>query len=361
MSSRPYFLFTFVCLALSALVSCGTPGAPQPPSLRVPKPVDDLTAMRKGGQVLLTWTPPTQTTDGENLKHVGTTEVCRGVNDFPMIHCDEKVATLNDAQVEHWTKGTMAARKDYTDTLPASLETKSPLEYATYALNDLNPNGKSGGLSKQVRVPLAPTLVAPAGLAAKVTAEGVVLSWTGVKPEVANPALHYFYRVFRRSATDDQKPELIAGEVAVADEETSSFVDRNIEWEQNYAYRVAGITQIQQPGKEAVEVMDPNVRDKILSRPRAKEWLHWEQKEPTLHEVRQKYGAQLSDEDLILHYFAGEDYVKALPDHGKPKEYIDATQPLVKIIEQLSKRKDSNQVYIERPGFTVRMERRAGT
>ena len=53
-----------------------------------------------------------------------------------------------------------------------------------------------------------------------------------------------------------------------------------------------------------------------------------------------------------MHYFAGEDYVKALPDHGKPREYIDATQPLVKIIEQLAKRKDSNQVYIKQPGFT---------
>jgi hypothetical protein len=48
-----------------------------------------------------------------------------------------------------------------------------------------------------------------------------------------------------------------------------------------------------------------------------------------------------------------------LPDHGKPREYLDATQPLVKIIEQLAKRKDSNQVYIQRPGFTIRMEKRS--
>jgi hypothetical protein len=67
----------------------------------------------------------------------------------------------------------------------------------------------------------------------------------------------------------------------------------------------------------------------------------------------------LSDEDLILYYFAGEDYVKALPDHGKPREYLDATQPLVKIIEQLSQRKESNQVFIKRPGFSVRMEKRS--
>jgi oxaloacetate decarboxylase alpha subunit len=113
-------------------------------------------------------------------------------------------------------------------------------------------------------------------------------------------------------------------------------------------------------GKEAVEVMDPNVKDKILNRPRAKEWTHWEQPEPTLHELRQKYGVHLSDEDLILHYFAGEDYVKALPNGGRPREYLDGTQPLVNIIEQLAKRKESNQVFIKQPGFTIRMEKRSG-
>jgi len=112
-------------------------------------------------------------------------------------------------------------------------------------------------------------------------------------------------------------------------------------------------------GKEGAELMDAQVKDKILSRPRAREWSQWEQPAPSLHEMRQKYGIHLSDEDLILHYFAGADYVKALPDHGKPREYLDATQPLVKIIEQLAKRKDSNQVYIKQPGFTVRMEKRA--
>jgi oxaloacetate decarboxylase alpha subunit len=112
-------------------------------------------------------------------------------------------------------------------------------------------------------------------------------------------------------------------------------------------------------GKEGAALMDPQVKDKILSRPRARDWTHWEQPEPSLREVRQKYGVHLSDEDLILRYFAGEDYVKALPDDGKPREYLDATQPLVKLIEQLAKRKGSNQVFIRQPGFTVRMERRA--
>jgi oxaloacetate decarboxylase alpha subunit len=112
-------------------------------------------------------------------------------------------------------------------------------------------------------------------------------------------------------------------------------------------------------GKEGAEFMDPDVKEKILSRPRAKEWKEWEQPEPTLHQVRQKYGALLSDEELILHYFAGPDYVNALPNGGQPREYLDARQPLVKLLEQIAKQRDNNRIYIRRPGLTVRMEKRA--
>jgi hypothetical protein len=232
------------------LAGCGLPGAPQPPSLAVPKPVDDLAASRKGDRVVLTWTPPTQTTDGENIRHAGTTEVCRGVSDFPMAHCDEKLATVNDAQVERWTKNTLATRRDYTDTLPASLQLQNPLGDATYALSDFNRSGRTAGLSNQVLVPLAPTLPAPQSLGTKVTADGVLLSWTGSQPPVENPALKYLYRVFRKDTNGD-KPEVIAGEVPSSD---SSFLDREFEWEQHYTYRIAGITQVQRAGKEPVEV-----------------------------------------------------------------------------------------------------------
>jgi oxaloacetate decarboxylase alpha subunit len=105
--------------------------------------------------------------------------------------------------------------------------------------------------------------------------------------------------------------------------------------------------------------MDPQVKDKILSRPRAKEWIQWKQPEPSLNEIRQRFGANISDEELIMRFFAGDDSVDALPDSGKPRAYLDATQPLVKIIEQLAKRKECNQVYIKQPGFSIRLEKRS--
>jgi len=255
MSARVHLLFSPLVLGgLVWLAGCGTPGAPQAPSLRVPRAVADLQATRKGDRVLLSWSPATQTTDGENIRHAGTTEVCRGINDFPMVKCDEKLAALTDAQVEHYTKGTLAARRDYADTLPVEQQQRSPLGFATYAVSDLNTNGRSAGLSNQVRVPLAPTLRPPQDLKAIVTADGVVLSWSGQAVGTENPALHYLYRLFRRDAANEKKPELIAGEVPVTNDVAPAFTDRNIEWEQRYLYRLAAITVVQREGKEPLEI-----------------------------------------------------------------------------------------------------------
>ena len=252
MSSCPHRLLApLVLFGLFLLAACGIPGAPQAPSLRVPKPVDDLTATRKGDHVLLSWSPPTKTADHENIRQTGKTLVCRGINDFPMVHCDQTVDTLSDAQVEHWTKGTMVARHEYADTLPVAVQKQFPLGQATYAVSDLNPIGRTAGLSNQVLVPLAPTLPPPNDVKVDVTPEGAALSWTAAGSPIENPSLHFLYRVFRRHANDDKKPEVIAGETDAANH---SFLDRNIEWEQHYLYRVAPITQVQLGGKEVVEV-----------------------------------------------------------------------------------------------------------
>lgn len=243
-----------VCLAsLLCLAGCASPGAPQPPSLQLPKPVEDLTATRKGNSVLLTWTPPTQTTDGENIRHAGPTEICRSTDSILMVKCGQPVGTLNDAQVEHWTRGSMVARRDYNDTLPESLIQQNPTGFATYAMEDLNNRGKSGGLSNQVKVPLAPTLTAPSDVQANVTPEGVQLAWAQSGSPAANSSLSYLYRVFRQNQTDEKSPEMIVGEVPLAEGQTS-FLDRNIEWEKDYSYRIAPITRVQRPGSETIEV-----------------------------------------------------------------------------------------------------------
>jgi hypothetical protein len=243
-----------ICLAgLLCLAGCASPGAPQPPSLQLPKPVDDLTATRKGNSVLLTWTPATQTSDGENLRHAGATEICRSSDPMPLLKCGRPVAEVKDAQIEHYTRGSMVARHDYNDTLPTSLIQQNPTGFATYALEDQNTRGKSAGLSNQVKVSLAPTLPAPSGVDAKVLQDGVLLGWTGVTVPAANPALSYLYRVFRQSQGGEKTPEAVVGEVPV-NGGAASYLDRNIQWEQNYVYRIAPITRVRQAQGEPIEV-----------------------------------------------------------------------------------------------------------
>jgi oxaloacetate decarboxylase alpha subunit len=111
-------------------------------------------------------------------------------------------------------------------------------------------------------------------------------------------------------------------------------------------------------GKEGPLVMDRNIKDKILSRPRAKEWQGWTPPELSLGEVRRKFGgANVSDEELILRVIAGESAVNAMLGAGAPKEYLNASQPLVALIGEISRRKDCRQVFIEKNGFTLRLEK----
>ena len=112
-------------------------------------------------------------------------------------------------------------------------------------------------------------------------------------------------------------------------------------------------------GKEGATLIDPNVKDKILSRPRAKEWKGWSPPEPSVEEVRQKLGGPgVSDEELILRVFAGEDYVKAMFAAGPRKEYLSASQPLVRLIEELTQQKAYHQIYVKKPGFSIALERK---
>jgi oxaloacetate decarboxylase alpha subunit len=109
-------------------------------------------------------------------------------------------------------------------------------------------------------------------------------------------------------------------------------------------------------GKEAPAVMDANAKDKILNRPRANDWRGWSPPELSLQEVRRKFGGPgVSDEELVLRVIAGEAAVKAMLAAGAPREYLSAAQPLIKLVGELTKRKDCSQVYIQKGEFKLHL------
>jgi len=239
MKSPQHFLMLGVTCVLSCfLAGCASIGAPVPPSLELPKPPNDLRAVRKGDHVYLFWTVPTQTIDRQNVRHLGRTDICRSLEDL-IKECGTPVGSIiPDAfPLLHKQHANLKLQADHTDTLPADLEQQNPTRTVTYAVEVLNRSGRSAALSNQVRVPLAPTLPPPENFRAEVTPEGVALTWSCVEPTKAIPDITYRYRIYRRSV--EKGADLRLGDV---DCPPARFEDHTFEWQKAYEYRIAVIT-----------------------------------------------------------------------------------------------------------------------
>ena len=106
-------------------------------------------------------------------------------------------------------------------------------------------------------------------------------------------------------------------------------------------------------GREGAELLEPNVKAKILDRPRAREWAERPPPEPTVQELRKKMNAEgVSDEEFLLRWNLNVDEIETMRAAGAPKEYVSARQPLVGLIDALSKRSDYRQIVIQK-GTTV--------
>ena len=122
------------------------------------------------------------------------------------------------------------------DTLPALLQTDNPSEI-TYAIEVLNADGRGAALSNQIRVSLFRTLPPPQDFVARVTGQGIVLTWTNDLPPAGSAQnVRYVYRVYRRAEGSQQ--QTLAGELPLGSDRGFTLTDANIEWEKAYEYRV---------------------------------------------------------------------------------------------------------------------------
>ncbi|MBI2532396.1 MAG: hypothetical protein HYW03_09315 [Deltaproteobacteria bacterium] len=114
-------------------------------------------------------------------------------------------------------------------------------------------------------------------------------------------------------------------------------------------------------GEEAASEVAPNVKDKILNRPRAKEFAGWQPPQPSLEEMRSKLGGpSLGDDELLMRYVAGNEDVDAMRAAGAPQQYSDTSNPLLTLVQELSQRKDCSQIYVQKDGLSLTLEKRAG-
>jgi oxaloacetate decarboxylase alpha subunit len=112
-------------------------------------------------------------------------------------------------------------------------------------------------------------------------------------------------------------------------------------------------------GDEGPAVMDPDIKDMVLDRPRARELAKLQPEETTLEELRHKMGGPgLSDDDLLLRCIMSTEEIDAMRAAGPIQEYRIGRHPLVGLIAELAQRPDTGLVKVEKPGFSVTMARR---
>ncbi|MBI2366325.1 MAG: hypothetical protein HYV01_15170, partial [Deltaproteobacteria bacterium] len=110
-------------------------------------------------------------------------------------------------------------------------------------------------------------------------------------------------------------------------------------------------------GEEEAQSIEPNLRDRLLSRPRAKELARLKAPKTSLKEFKAKYGgAGVSDDEAMLRYFAGAESVAAMNAAGTGRDFTGTKTPLLALIETLVGRKESRQMFIRKGNLTVRLE-----
>ncbi len=218
----------------TCLAGCGTPGAPQPPSLNLPDQVTDLSATRVGNQVSLTWTMPKRNTDKLLLKDKIAVRVSRREG------ASGRSTEAGELQLPP------AADGAFSETLPVPLTTGAPRPL-TYLIELNNRNGRSAGLSNAASVLAGEPPSPVSGFAAEVRKEGVVLRWNPADPQAAirlrrkllTPPL-----AKPRTRSLPAAPEPIEQNLLVDSVAPAQALDKTIVFGNSYEYRAQRVLRV---------------------------------------------------------------------------------------------------------------------
>lgn len=236
-AKRPSCLW--LCSAISILLcGCGTPGAPLPPSLNLAKPITDFQATRSGNQVTLTWSVPTETSDGAKFKHRGDTRVCQAIDVERITKC----AAVSSMQTSATEK-----TASFTSTLPT--QSIGPNDYATYAVEVLNDRGRSAGLSNQIKIPTTAVSSLNGAPTIQVMSDAILVT---ASVSFREPAAQQSLELRRKEKGSPKETTVAQRPLEVQSGETANVElrDENFVWEKNYEYRVilVGSAQVPQNG-----------------------------------------------------------------------------------------------------------------
>jgi hypothetical protein len=234
-------------LVFAELTGCGLPGAPQPPSLNLPDRVTDLSAVRTGNQVALTWTMPKKNTDKLLLKADVQARVCR------------KETSAGPCVTAGTVQFAPGADASFTDTLPAVLAAGAP-RAVSYFVELENRKGRSAGLSNGADIAAGAAPAAVTDLSAEIAKTGVLLRWA--RNENGTESAGVAVRLQRTLLTPQPKKKEHESPLSAPAEpvnrtllvtagvEQGRALDRDIHFGETYEYRAQRVANVTADGQK---------------------------------------------------------------------------------------------------------------
>ena len=244
---------------LVLLTGCGLAGNPQPPTLWLPSPVTDLTAVRVGDAVHLHWTMPKNTTDRVALRGDQKGHVC-----WEFAPGRTGAAPSFDAGACRAAgEGMFAPGKvaDLTAPLPAGLTTGTQRAVLFY-VELQNQAGKTAGPSNAAWIASGAAPPGVTELRPEASADGVVLHWTPSGPHA--PTIMRIHRTLVKTA-GAPKPDSSQGappppqqtlEVALNGSDPGGAMDRDAALDHTWKYWAERVVTVQVDG-HALEIAGP--------------------------------------------------------------------------------------------------------
>jgi hypothetical protein len=205
-----------VAFAALACAGCGYVGEPLPPLLHIPVRIDDLTAVERGGRIIVQFTLPTLTTEGTVLREPPALDLRIGAAPDPW-NADAWAAQATPAPQGAVEKG----RVRYE--IPVDGWTGKHVFIAVRAIGE---SGRDSGWSNYADFVVLPPLATPANVRAEAVETGVKLSWQGGAP---------VYRVYRRAPDAESF-------APAADTTLPEWTDTQTAYGKPYAYRVKALS-----------------------------------------------------------------------------------------------------------------------
>ncbi|HEY6345041.1 MAG TPA: hypothetical protein VIY49_26390 [Bryobacteraceae bacterium] len=204
-----------LAFATLLLAGCAYIGGVKAPSLEIPLAVTDLRAAEYGDRILVQFTIPMLTTEGDPLKSLGSVDLYAGPANSPF-------------NIYSWSEGATRYSIPPSGPGPYAFDRVPVQDWVgkniALAVRATGRKGKVSGWSNPAVLSVGPPLATAADLQAANTKDGVRLTWMGSAPK---------YRVYRSVGGEQQMP--------IADTNAPEYLDASSQFGTEYHYMVMAL------------------------------------------------------------------------------------------------------------------------